>query len=124
RQRPVDFTGVYSYKDKCLKSGIVPVSFVVRNIGKRCIKMRHHYIGGEGVKPLAEALKVNTVTEYLDLGDNYLESKGACYVANMMLDNLFIVSLATNEGINDLDLSWNCIRGKGALSIIQALKVM
>ena len=38
-------------------------------------------------------LQFNTVTENLDLGDNYLEGDGAAYLCRMLKDNMFIVSL-------------------------------
>ena len=38
--------------------GIVPVSYLMRNLGEGNLRMRHHYLGGTGTKPLASALKV------------------------------------------------------------------
>ena len=39
--------------------GIVPVSYLIRNLGEGNLRMRHHYLGGTGTKPLAHALKVS-----------------------------------------------------------------
>ena len=55
---PIDASGCYFYEDKCKKKGIVPVSYLMRNMGEGNLRMRHHYLGGSGTKPLAEALKV------------------------------------------------------------------
>lgn len=41
----------------------------------------------------------NTVTETLDLSDNYLESSGAALLAAMLKDNSFIVSLVSPSHI-------------------------
>ena len=40
-------------------SGIIPVSYLLRNMGESNLRMRHHYLGGHGTKPLAEALTVS-----------------------------------------------------------------
>ena len=38
--------------------GIVPASFLIRNLGEGNLRMRSHYLGGRATKPLACALKV------------------------------------------------------------------
>ena len=35
----------------------------------------------------------NTITENLDLGDNFVEAEGATYIAAMLKENTFITSL-------------------------------
>ncbi|XP_050412111.2 leucine-rich repeat-containing protein 74A isoform X3 [Patella vulgata] len=106
-----DPTGIYRYQEKCIKSGILPISYLRRHIGRRNVRMRHHYLGGEASKAIAEALRVNTVTESLDLSDNYLKCCGARFIADMMLDNMFILHM---------NLSNNFIRTRG----VEALSVM
>ena len=55
---PIDASGCYIYADRCKKAGIIPVSYLIRNMGEGNFRMRHHYLGPEGTKPLAHALKV------------------------------------------------------------------
>ena len=38
--------------------GVIPVSYLQRNLGERKLRMRHHYLGGNGTKPMAVALLV------------------------------------------------------------------
>ncbi|XP_069141673.1 leucine-rich repeat-containing protein 74A-like isoform X2 [Argopecten irradians] len=111
---PADPTGKSVYEDQCRRQGVVPVSFLFRHLGDRNLRMRHHYLGGEGTKPVAAALQFNTVTEALDLGDNYLQAEGAMYLARMMRDNTFIVYL---------DISNNFIKSTGAEAIAEMLEV-
>ncbi|XP_033745655.1 leucine-rich repeat-containing protein 74A-like [Pecten maximus] len=111
---PTDPTGKSVYQDQCRRQGVVPVSFLFRHLGDRNLRMRHHYLGGEGTKPVAAALQFNTVTEALDLGDNYLQAEGAMYLARMMRDNTFIVYL---------DISNNFIKSSGAEAIAEMLEV-
>jgi len=42
-----------------LLSGIVPVTFLLENMGDSSLRMRYRYLGGQGTKPLATALKVS-----------------------------------------------------------------
>ena len=42
----------------CVVAGVVPVSYLMRNLSEGNLRMRHHYLGGNGTKPLAKALKV------------------------------------------------------------------
>ncbi len=58
---PADATGKYVYADKCERSGIVPATFLIEQLGEGNLRMRHHYLGGQGTKPLAEALKVGII---------------------------------------------------------------
>ncbi|KAK6177694.1 hypothetical protein SNE40_015745 [Patella caerulea] len=106
-----DPTGIYRYEKKCIKSGILPISYLKRQMGRRNVKMRHRYLGNEAMKAIAEALKVNTVTENLDLSDNYIQCNGASYIAEMLLDNMFIIHM---------NLSDNFIGTRG----VEALSVM
>ncbi|XP_064606594.1 leucine-rich repeat-containing protein 74B-like [Liolophura sinensis] len=111
--KPIDPTGQYIYEEECQKLGIVPVSYIARHLGDRHLGMRHHYLGGKRTIPIAEALKTNTVTETLDLTDNYIEGCGAWYLAEMVNKNLFIVSL---------NLSNNFLKTEGARAIADMLE--
>ncbi|XP_041350454.1 leucine-rich repeat-containing protein 74B-like [Gigantopelta aegis] len=110
----LDPTGKRTYVRQCRMLGVIPASCLLRDLGKRNICLRHHYLGKEAVKALALALKDNTVTEVLNLSDNCFQDEGACYLANMMEDNCFI---------DHLDLSNNCIHSVGALAICRMLEV-
>ncbi|XP_013419929.1 leucine-rich repeat-containing protein 74A [Lingula anatina] len=92
-----DSTGKRTYEEKCKQTGVVPVSYIVKNLGERHLKMCHHYLGGPATKPLAAAFKVNTVTEMVDLTDNYLEGLGGMALAKMLEENHFIVQMNVSE---------------------------
>ncbi|KAK7101745.1 leucine-rich repeat-containing protein 74A-like [Littorina saxatilis] len=109
-----DASGLTAYQEQCKKHGLVPVSFLRRHLGKRVIKMRHHYLGGNAARPVAYALRNNTVTETVDLSDNYLESTGAACLAAMLRDNTFIVSM---------NLSDNFIGSYGCATLANMLDV-
>lgn len=52
--------------------------------------------GPEGTKSLCVPLATNTTVERLDLDDNGIETQGALYMAEMLKENYFIVSLVGN----------------------------
>ncbi|XP_064632757.1 leucine-rich repeat-containing protein 74B-like isoform X2 [Lineus longissimus] len=112
RKLRVDATGAYHYVELCEKKGVVPVSYIIRHLGDRRLRMRHHYLGNKGIKILSEALQRNTVIEALDLCDNYLDEDGAKNLAFMLRDNMFITNV---------DISMNFIKHVGALSIADML---
>ncbi|VDI35858.1 Hypothetical predicted protein [Mytilus galloprovincialis] len=107
-KKELDPTGKTAYNEACEKTGLIPVTYMNKHLGDKNLRMRHHYLGGNGTKPIARALEINTITENLDLADNYLESEGARYVARMLKDNMFIVSL---------DISNNFIQRAGVAAI-------
>ncbi|XP_052213917.1 leucine-rich repeat-containing protein 74B-like isoform X2 [Dreissena polymorpha] len=107
-ERPLDPTGTVMYMDQCETQGLVPVSYLRRHLGDRNLRMRHHYVGGSGTKPIAVALLKNTVTEALDISDNYLEAEGARYIAGMMRDNAFITNLNISNNFIGKD-GFTCI---------------
>ncbi|XP_053378405.1 leucine-rich repeat-containing protein 74A-like isoform X2 [Mercenaria mercenaria] len=91
--RPLDPTGTVMYMDQCEVQGLIPVSYIQRHLGDKNLRMRHHYLGGTGTKPVAVALLKNTVTEYIDISDNYVEAEGARYIGGMLRNNTFITNL-------------------------------
>ncbi|XP_076448111.1 uncharacterized protein LOC143284882 isoform X2 [Babylonia areolata] len=109
-----DASGVDIYEQQCKRDGLVPVSYLRRHMGKRSIRMRHHYLGGNAARALAYAFRRNTITEIMDLSDNYLQSGGAVYMAAMLKDNAFLVSL---------DLSNNFIGSHGCVALAEMLDV-
>ncbi|XP_052781026.1 leucine-rich repeat-containing protein 74A-like isoform X2 [Mya arenaria] len=140
-ERPLDPTGTVMYMDQCDVQGQIPVSYIQRHLGDRNLRMRHHYLGGTGTKPMAVALVKNTVTEVLDISDNYVESEGARYIAGMMRNNTFITNLnisnnfigkegfscicrmlETNTTLKILCVSGNRLTDSCAPSLVEALK--
>ncbi|KAL4226520.1 hypothetical protein ACF0H5_014505 [Mactra antiquata] len=111
--RPLDPTGTVMYMDQCEVQGTIPVSYIQRHLGDKSLRMRHHYLGGGGTKPIAVALLKNTVTETLDISDNYVEAEGARYIAGMLKNNTFITNL---------NLSNNFIGKEGFAAICQMLE--
>ncbi|KAK3579408.1 hypothetical protein CHS0354_029716 [Potamilus streckersoni] len=114
KERPTDPTGRIFYEEQCKKQGVIPASYFQRHLGDRNLRMRHHYLGGFGTKPIAVALKMNTITEVLDLTDNYLESEGVGYIAEVLKDNTFITAL---------NISNNFIGFEGFEAITEMLEV-
>ncbi|XP_067685283.1 leucine-rich repeat-containing protein 74B-like [Haliotis asinina] len=136
-----DPTGIITYEEQCQKDGCVPISYLRRHLNKRMIRMRHHYLGGLSTKPVAAALKRNTVTEHVDLADNCVEAAGAYYLADMLKENMFIVCLnlannfigsigaaafagmlEVNTTLKALSLAGNQLQDRDACKLIDALK--
>lgn len=38
--------------------GTTPVTYMHKHLGDKNLRMRHHYLGGNGTKPIARALEV------------------------------------------------------------------
>jgi Ran GTPase-activating protein (RanGAP) involved in mRNA processing and transport len=72
------------------------------------------YIGAEGAKAIAEALKVNAVVTTLFLTGNNIKDEGAKAIAE---------ALKVNAVLTKLRLDWNNIGAEGAITIAEALKV-
>ncbi|XP_048257458.1 leucine-rich repeat-containing protein 74A-like isoform X1 [Haliotis rufescens] len=136
-----DPTGIFTYEEQCQKHGCVPISYLRRHLNKRNIHMRHHYLGGLATKPVATALKRNTVTEHVDLADNCVEGAGAYYLADMLKENMFIVylnlannfirstgaaafagMLEVNTTLKTLSLAGNQLQDRDACNFVEALK--
>lgn len=49
-----------NYVKKCFhfKPGLIPVTYMNKHLGDKNLRMRHHYLGGNGTKPIARALEV------------------------------------------------------------------
>jgi WD40 repeat protein/Ran GTPase-activating protein (RanGAP) involved in mRNA processing and transport len=73
----------------------------------------HFFIGDEGARALAEALKTNKTLKVLRLGSNRIGSAGAIALAKM---------LEANNSIELLDLHWNDIGDAGAKALAQVLR--
>ncbi|XP_059150572.1 leucine-rich repeat-containing protein 74B-like [Physella acuta] len=102
-----DQSGKLEYEEQCKKHGIIPVSFLCRHLGEKNVKLKHRSLGSSGIKPLALALRHNTLTENLDLTGNNIDGIGVFYLAKMLEENQTLISL---------NLSNNCIGSLEALS--------
>lgn len=50
------------YLEACKDQGVIPVSYFLRHLNDTSLDLKHHGLGAEGMKPLAVALIVSTVT--------------------------------------------------------------
>ena len=85
------------YVEVCKQLNIIPSSFALRHMGKDRMMMPHHGLGPIGAKALSVPLVSNTTLLHLNLEDNWLRSKGANYIAEMMKENCYILSLNISE---------------------------
>ncbi|KAK7473801.1 hypothetical protein BaRGS_00034969 [Batillaria attramentaria] len=120
-----DGTGAVQYEALCRKHGFIPISYLRRHLGKRNIRMRHHYLGGRAARPLAAAFRHNTITETLDLSDNYLESTGA-NLSNNFIESYGCKAMAdmldSNTTLKSLSLAGNRLMDRDAYYFIEPLK--
>ncbi|XP_069129547.1 leucine-rich repeat-containing protein 74B-like isoform X4 [Argopecten irradians] len=104
------------------------------------LKMRKCNLHGQPMKILAEFLSRSNTLRRLDLGDNELDDNDAPHVAkiieknesigdmilsqNKLGDSAIIIghAIKENEIMTSLDLSWNHIRGYGAIGVAQGLE--
>ena len=93
RQPSYDLSHTRMYVETCRRLGIIPASFVLRNITSERIIMPHHGLGPLGAKALAVPLLSNTICLELNLEDNWLEEQGGVYIAEMMKENCYILKL-------------------------------
>ncbi|KAL0250912.1 hypothetical protein GEMRC1_000126 [Eukaryota sp. GEM-RC1] len=71
-------------------------------------------IGDEGVRALAEALKVNVSVTNINLSRNSIEFEGVIALAE---------ALKVNSSVTSVNLSGNSIKAEGAIALADALKV-
>jgi hypothetical protein len=57
-----DTTGKTKYIKKCFDLGINPVSYFVKNLENKELKLRFHGLGAESVKAISFPLEVNPVS--------------------------------------------------------------
>ncbi len=69
------------------------MSRILAGIGSSRLDLQYLNLGPLAVKPLAEALRQNTLVEDLDLRSNGLTGYGTATLCKMFHDNVFIVSL-------------------------------
>ncbi|XP_071961893.1 uncharacterized protein [Antedon mediterranea] len=107
-----DASGKKVYQQACTDLGVIPVSHFMRHMQSSKVVMKHHGLGPTGAKAIAIPLVTNTTILTLDLEDNWIESDGAIYIADMMKENCYIAHL---------NLSENKIGSKGAPAMCEML---
>ncbi|XP_033106713.1 leucine-rich repeat-containing protein 74A-like isoform X2 [Anneissia japonica] len=107
-----DASGKKVYQQTCADLGVIPVSHFMRHMRSPKVVMKHHGLGPIGAKAIAIPLVTNTSVLTLDLEDNWIESDGAIYIADMMKENCYIA---------DLNMSENKIGSKGAPAMCEMM---
>ncbi|XP_033736021.1 leucine-rich repeat-containing protein 74B-like [Pecten maximus] len=108
-----DTTGRTKYIKVCNDMGISPVSYFVKNLEQRELKMRFHGLGPLGIKAISIPLETNTNIEILNLQGNGIDATGAKSLCRVLRENLFLTEVVLSE---------NKIGTEGAISLCQFLK--
>ncbi|XP_057619441.1 leucine-rich repeat-containing protein 74B isoform X2 [Chionomys nivalis] len=116
------------YLESCQAHSVVPASRLLRQGSASELSLRHRGLGPQGVQALASTLTSNLYIKRLDLRDNGLCRAGAEALADVLCKNSIISgeilgpALAENTGLTELDLSWNHLRGPGAIAFAKGLE--
>ena len=108
------FSAVSMYVECCQQLGILPASYVVRNMNNERMLLAHHGLRTLGAKALCVPLVTNSTVIELNLEDNWLEAKGGVYVAEMLRENCYITNL---------NLANNRLHDAGIISVASMLAV-
>ncbi|XP_033931410.1 leucine-rich repeat-containing protein 74A-like isoform X2 [Pseudochaenichthys georgianus] len=100
------------YLQACQRTGSVPVSSFLRNLGDTNLNLNYYGVGPLGTKALAFVLQTDTTITNLELEENSLGPKGTRYLTEM---------LQTNITIQSLNLSNNQLGREGAYTISKML---
>ncbi|XP_034053548.1 leucine-rich repeat-containing protein 74A-like [Gymnodraco acuticeps] len=100
------------YLQACQRTGSVPVSSFLRNLGDTNLNLNHYGVGPLGTKALALVLQTDTTITNLELEENSLGPEGTRYLTEM---------LQTNITIQSLNLSNNQLGREGAYTISKML---
>ena len=92
----------------CLKEGYLVQKVDLHN------RYSNNSITSEGAIRIAEAIKVNTTLQELDISSNSLSDHGAAAISD---------ALKSNNSLQILKMSWNKITCEGTLQIAEAIKV-
>ncbi|XP_047416398.1 tubulin alpha-3 chain-like isoform X2 [Sciurus carolinensis] len=115
------------YLGSCQTHSIVPtICFLHQGCAE--LKLRHRGLGPQGAQALASTLTSNPYIKRLDLRDNGLCGAGAEALADVLSKNRSICgetlgpALAENPGLTELNISWNHLRGPGAIAFARGLE--
>jgi hypothetical protein len=89
-EKPKDFSCEGIYLENCKKQNVIPASYFLRHVNDQSLTMRHHGLGGPGIRPVSAALMTNSAVTRLDLSDNWLGVQGAEHISKMLKENCFI----------------------------------
>ncbi|XP_077319744.1 leucine-rich repeat-containing protein 74A isoform X1 [Lithobates pipiens] len=64
------------YLQACQKAGVVPISYYLRHMNDKCLKLNHHGLGPRGAGALAKSLMLNSSITHLSLEDNAIGAEG------------------------------------------------
>ncbi|XP_076798687.1 leucine-rich repeat-containing protein 74B isoform X5 [Arvicanthis niloticus] len=116
------------YLESCRANGVVPVSCLLHQGSASELNLRHRGLGPQGARALASVLTSNVYIKRLDLQDNGLCAAGAEALADVLRKNSIISgetlgpAVAENTGLTELNLSWNHLRGLGAIAFARGLE--
>ncbi|XP_046276996.1 leucine-rich repeat-containing protein 74B isoform X3 [Marmota monax] len=112
----------------CRAYSIVPTMYFLNQGCAPELKLRHRGLGPQGAWALASMLTSNPYIKRLDLQDNGLCAAGAEALAYVLSKNSSICgetlgpALAENTGLTELNISWNHLRGPGAIVFARGLE--
>ncbi|KAK1889510.1 Leucine-rich repeat-containing protein 74A [Dissostichus eleginoides] len=92
------------YLQACQRTGSVPVSSFLRNLGDTNLNLNHYGVGPLGTKALAivlQMLQTNITIQSLNLSNNQLGQEGAYTISKMLSENYYVKSLKLSG--NDFD---------------------
>ncbi|KAL5008061.1 hypothetical protein ScPMuIL_013642 [Solemya velum] len=92
-----DLTGKTKYMRACTDLGIIPVSYFVKHIQDKELKMKFHGLAPAGIKAISIPLETNTTIEILNLEGNGIDPNGAVCLCKVLRDNYFITQLVLSE---------------------------
>nr|XP_035960231.1 leucine-rich repeat-containing protein 74B isoform X9 [Halichoerus grypus] len=116
------------YLRSCQAHSVVPASCFLRQGSTPELNLRHHGLGPQGARALASALTSNPYVKRLDLRDNGLCGAGVEALAGALSKSSTICgeilgpALAENTGLTELNISWNHLRGPGAVAFARGLE--
>ncbi|XP_044247273.3 leucine-rich repeat-containing protein 74A [Ursus arctos] len=90
------------YLEACKLTGVVPVSYFLRNMEESYVNLNHHGLGPNGTKAIAIALVSNTSVVTLELADNCLMEEGLLSLVEMLQENYYLQEMNISD--NDLGL--------------------
>uniref|UniRef100_A0A452TNT8 Leucine rich repeat containing 74A n=1 Tax=Ursus maritimus TaxID=29073 RepID=A0A452TNT8_URSMA len=87
------------YLEACKLTGIVPVSYFLRNMEESYVNLNHHGLGPNGTKAIAIALVSNTSVVTLELADNCLMEEGLLSLVEMLQENYYLQEMVLGPAL-------------------------
>lgn len=108
----IDTTGRSRYLQACEEIGVQPATYFLKHMSDTHLVMKFHGLGPDGMRALAESLKLNTVLEKIDLEGNFILEEGTTCLTRVLKDNCYVTELV---------LSDNKVGNEGAKAICELL---